>query len=241
MPRKRVRSSQEGDQSPPRVLIADDDKQIKDGLRQLFKDAGFSVSCTGSLDGSVKALRNGEFDLVILDMRMPEKDPKDGVQNDAGLVATQLLMRFCQKATDTIVVVFTAYPSVADCFRSIDAGAYYLPKVLMGANANEGLFNECKRLVEERRRLKSAREETWLDKHYDELLREFGGKTIAVADLDLAKANKANLRGGKIIGNRVVFTASSGQKLRERIISDRKLRRTIPTIMTILEEAEPHE
>lgn len=55
------------------VLIVDDDAQI----RQLLKDylAGFGMSVTGVTDGTAmaEALNKNTFDLVILDLMLPER------------------------------------------------------------------------------------------------------------------------------------------------------------------------
>ena len=219
--------------SVKRALVADDDVEIRKVLSKLLSGEDFIVTCTGSLNTSVSKLRDGGFDLIILDMRMPEKKG-DVPELDAGLVIARLLQRVTLTGGDAVIVVFTAYPSVKDCFSANQAGAFYLPKTVPGVNMIEGLVEECTRLVKERKQLKSRPNQTWLMQHYDNLVEKFGGKTIAIVETDLAKGSK--LKGGVNIGKRKIFTAGSLGELKNKVLNDPKLRKANPLIVNIMEE-----
>jgi len=225
------RKSKSHTTSSLKALIADDDVEFRKILGKMLRNKGFRVTCTGSISDSVNELRNVKFDLIILDMRMPEKD-KLRPELDAGLLMTKLLQRVMLTGSDAVVVVFTAYPSVKDFFSVNQAGAYYLPKVVPAVNMTEGLVEECTRMVIEKRRRKSEPKPTWLMQHYDSLVEKFGGKTIAIVESDLAKESK--VRGGVVIGNRKIFTARSLKKLQEKILSDPKLRKADPLIVNVM-------
>lgn len=218
-------------ETSPRVLIADDDVKIVRSLEGLFKTRGFRVSCANSVDQALRLVRKTQFELIIVDMRMPERNGGKDLDGDAGLLLVRLLMRFGLKPKGSILVVFTAYPSVAQCFAATDANAYYLPKTLPGMKVTEQLVDECARLVNEARKRKSQPKQSWLGEHYDELMNRFGGKTIAVVGLETAK--KSRLKGGTAIGDRMVFTARTPEKLRDWILADPHFRRALPLLIDL--------
>ena len=56
------------------ILIVDDDPQIRQVLRIALKQAGYAVSEAGDgAEGLTKA-RSGRFDLIVLDIGLPEMD-----------------------------------------------------------------------------------------------------------------------------------------------------------------------
>ncbi len=59
------------------TLIIDDEESIRDGCRQILARMGHDVTSTGdALDGYEKAAKN-TFDLILLDIRMPQMDGLD--------------------------------------------------------------------------------------------------------------------------------------------------------------------
>ena len=229
--------------SRPQVLIADDDVALRGNLASLFRLSGFTVSCAATVNQAVKTLRKRRFDVVILDMRMPldddvvAQDEKDGAMQVLAKVAEiRGMRRYGLVDPDTPIIVFTAYPSVSDAVQVTQAGAYYLPKTLPGRNMAEELVTECKRLVAHKRRPHIDPNQTWLAKHYAELARKFGGKTVAIVDIDTARRNK--LKGGTLIGDRVVYAARNSRELTEMIIRSPAFRRAMPVILDVLEDAK---
>ena len=60
--------------SDPHLLIIDDDPHIRSVLRIALQQAGYEVSEAGDgAEGLAKA-RSGRFDLIVLDIGLPEKD-----------------------------------------------------------------------------------------------------------------------------------------------------------------------
>ncbi len=97
--------------SQRRVLVVDDELALRKSLRQRFEEEGAEVETADSATTARKALREGDFDLVILDHRLP-----DGTglalleeQKRAGITATFVMM--------------TAYSSTEDAVRAMKAGA----------------------------------------------------------------------------------------------------------------------
>jgi two-component system OmpR family response regulator len=59
---------------PPRVLIVDDDGDIRDGLVQVFERAGFTAFSAANVTAMEKALTEKGADLIVLDLMMPGED-----------------------------------------------------------------------------------------------------------------------------------------------------------------------
>jgi DNA-binding response OmpR family regulator len=57
-----------------RILIVDDDKDVAPLFRIVLENAGYSVSSTLSGKEGLRAIREEAFELVILDLSMPDVD-----------------------------------------------------------------------------------------------------------------------------------------------------------------------
>ncbi len=57
-----------------RILIVDDEKGIRTTLRGILEDEGFEVDAVGSGERCLEVTRSGDYDLVILDVWLPEMD-----------------------------------------------------------------------------------------------------------------------------------------------------------------------
>lgn len=58
----------------PRVLIVDDDPEIRNGLAEVFARAGFTAATAGDVPAMERALEKDGADLVVLDLMMPGED-----------------------------------------------------------------------------------------------------------------------------------------------------------------------
>lgn len=237
VPKKKTRERSKNAQGKaetarPRVLIADDDKPFRESLVAQFATEGFSVTCATSIRDSVRLARRQRYHVIVLDMYMPEKPGKGEAAPEAGLTVTRLLKRYGDLQKDVIVVVFTGYPSARDCFATIDAGAYYLPKYCsyadMGVVDMAGkLAAECKRLVQTRHNQSHSR--MWLVAHYAELVEKFSGQAIAV----LQGATKTGRLKTTQIGDRKVVSAPTVERLNARILRNPLLREAMPLVLEI--------
>ena len=99
------------------VLIADDDRAIRTVLTQAFTRAGCRVRSTGSASTLWRWVEEGEGDVVVSDVVMPDGD---------GL---EILPAIRRKRADLPVIVISARNTVLTAVRAAEAGAYdYLPK-----------------------------------------------------------------------------------------------------------------
>ncbi len=100
-----------------RVLVIDDEKNIRVTLSMCLEDIGCEVQAVGSADAALTALAHGVFDLAFLDLRLGD---------ESGL---QLLPKLLAVNPDLAVVVITAYATFETAVEAIKCGARdYLPK-----------------------------------------------------------------------------------------------------------------
>ena len=102
---------------PPTVLVADDDRSIRTVLTQALGRSGYQVRATGSAAMLWRWVEEGEGDLVITDVVMPD---------DNGL---DLLPRIKRQRPDLRVIVMSAQSTLITAVKATQRGAFeYLPK-----------------------------------------------------------------------------------------------------------------
>ena len=93
------------DCAPPRLLVADDQPDLLDALRLLFKGEGVDLDTVSSPDAVLTAVRDRPFDLVLMDLNYTS-------DTTSGREGIDLLSRI-QAIDDTLpVVVMTGWGSV---------------------------------------------------------------------------------------------------------------------------------
>ncbi len=90
-----------------RLLFADDDVVVLEGLGELLRRAGFAVTCAGSGATALAKLQEAEFDALIADIHMP---------GNAGL---ELIAAVPQVAAGLPVLLLTGRPTVETAARSV--------------------------------------------------------------------------------------------------------------------------
>ena len=93
-----------------RILIAEDDAVLADGLSRSLKAGGYAVDVVASGDAADTALAAQAFDLLILDLGLPQL---------AGLEVLRRLRRTSQLP----VIMLTARDAVMDKVTGLDMGA----------------------------------------------------------------------------------------------------------------------
>ncbi len=103
--------------TPPTVLIADDDRSIRTVLTQALGRAGYQVRSTGHAATLWRWVEDGEGDLVITDVVMPDENGLD------------LIPRIRRIRPDLRVVVMSAQSTLITAVKAAQRGAFeYLPK-----------------------------------------------------------------------------------------------------------------
>ena len=94
-----------------RILIADSDQQSLEDLNAFLEQAGHQVVTATSNDEACQRLENGEFELILADIDLP----------DAG--GLKLLQVARQQNPDIGVILLTAFGSVEDAVAAMQSGA----------------------------------------------------------------------------------------------------------------------
>lgn len=58
----------------PRILLVDDEYEIQSFFAQILLNEGYCVTAVGTARHALAAVRNGEFELVVLDLSLPDSD-----------------------------------------------------------------------------------------------------------------------------------------------------------------------
>jgi CheY-like chemotaxis protein len=74
------------------VLLVDDEPGMLETLSEILAAAGYNVTAVGDGDAALHALRNEEFDIVVMDVRMPGRDGVDVVVDSGAPPPPVILM-----------------------------------------------------------------------------------------------------------------------------------------------------
>src|SRR5512134_74127 len=100
-----------------RVLVVDDEENLRLMLRTLLRKGGFDVEVAGSGQEALARLEQGGIDFVLTDLRMPRM---------GGL---ELLREAQARGVGATFVVMSAYGSLDLAIDAMKAGAYdYISK-----------------------------------------------------------------------------------------------------------------
>ncbi len=100
-----------------KILLVDDEKGMCDSLRTLLEFDGFSVTATTESKEAAKFIKDGDFDLVIADIKMPR------------LSGIDLLKIAHERDPHLEVILMTGYASLDTAKAAVDYGAFgYLTK-----------------------------------------------------------------------------------------------------------------
>ena len=97
----------------PAILLVEDDPSLIELVRYNLEAAGLDVAVEMDGDGGLIAIRERDFDLVILDWMMP---------NTSGIEVVRQIRRMNDKRA-TPVIMLTARGEETDKIRGLDAGA----------------------------------------------------------------------------------------------------------------------
>jgi DNA-binding NtrC family response regulator len=122
--------------SKGRVLVIDDEVDIREGLELLLTSEGFSVDLAQNGTEGLHKLENRAYDLVLLDLMMPDRS------------GMEVLAEVRERDRETPIFMITAYGSVEAAVKALKLGANdYFSKPW----DNEKLIIEIGRMISGRR------------------------------------------------------------------------------------------
>src|SRR5882762_8447249 len=96
---------------PPTILIVDDEKHTRDGLRSLLED-DYDVYVAEDIRGALDVLEREQVDLLLTDLRLGNED------------GMTLIDRALKLPHPPICIMMTAYGSVDTAVKAMKRGAY---------------------------------------------------------------------------------------------------------------------
>ncbi len=94
----------------PHVLLMEDEINIAKGLEMVMRDEGLEVDIAITGQGALDKFRVSEFDLLVADLRLPDMDGMEVIQ------------QVREKRPNTHVVIITGYPSVSSAVQAVRMG-----------------------------------------------------------------------------------------------------------------------
>jgi len=96
----------------PRILIVDDEPGIRQSLKGVFEDEGFTTETVSSGEDCLKKVDQNSYDLVLLDIWLP------------GIDGLETLRRLKERASQTHVIMISGHATIATAVSATKLGAY---------------------------------------------------------------------------------------------------------------------
>ena len=100
------------DKKDVKILVVDDQRRVADTVVEIVSRAGYSATPAYGGMEAVKRFQEGDYQLVITDLKMPEVDGMDLLKTVKGIDAK------------VPVIVITGYGTVKKAVEAIKIGAY---------------------------------------------------------------------------------------------------------------------
>ena len=95
-----------------KILVVDNNRQLTDTIVEMLSRSGYSATgAYGGMDG-VKRFQEGDFQLVLTDLKMPDVDGMDVIKTVRGI------------DNRVPVIMITGYGTVKKAVEAIKSGAY---------------------------------------------------------------------------------------------------------------------
>ncbi len=103
------------------ILIVDDEAEIRESLAEILKEEGFTVTTTGSASETMLLLRDASYDIVLLDIWLPDRDGLEVLQE----------MQTLESSEKPEIIIISGHGTIETAVRATKLGAYdFLEKPL---------------------------------------------------------------------------------------------------------------
>ncbi len=192
---------------PGRVLVVDDEKNIRAAIEMIHRNAGWETKSAEGVDEALAVLQGERFDVVYLDLAMPGRDGIDGLRT------------IKERYPDQMIVILTGHGSIERAVEALKLGAFDFLEKDCG---KEKILITSRNALERR----ALSEENRILRKKISGRREFIGKSGAVTAIleQIARVAPTNAR--------VLITGESGtgKELIAQAIHDRSPRKDRPFI-----------
>ncbi len=171
------------------VLIVDDEPYVCECLADAFAEAAddprcpyaFAARAVRSLDEAVASLRDGRWDVVVLDVRLGPND--EGIR-----IATTMGLDTNSSGERPVVIVLTGHAEYGAAVKAIRSGVWdYIPKYDDRSDPTDLVFNGVVDSATNRLRQKDLQRDlqdtiggSWFPEHVTELRAVHGDRLVAI-------------------------------------------------------------
>ena len=117
-----------------KLLIVEDEENLRDLYAEDLEESGYEVTKASNGKEAINLVRNGSYDLIIMDIRMPEMD---GIETLGKIITMEKKLP---------VIIYTAYSNYKSNFMTWTADAY----LTKSSNMDE-LKNKIRELLESKK------------------------------------------------------------------------------------------
>ena len=175
-----------------RILVVDDEEHIRFLLSEKLLQHGYDVSTAASGEEAVATLQRDEYDLLLLDLKMP------------GMDGLQVMGEARKLAPNTVVIMLTAHATLDSAIEALRQGGH---DYLIKPSSTEEILSSVKKGLT--RRQCSLQQE--------ELIRQMGDIARQLADRNTGQASREDaveqharyLRAGDLIMDRERLSVTS--------------------------------
>jgi len=135
-----------------KVLVIDDEEPIREILSQIISNAGYQIQVVPDGNTGLKSIGEGDYDVVLLDMHLPD------------IPGLDLIPKLKDLSPESSLIMITGHATVESAVKAIRSGAYdYLEKPLHAEDVLLAIRQgaERKRLLDQNRYLQQT-----LDQRY---------------------------------------------------------------------------
>jgi len=178
-----------------KVLVVDDEKNIRLSLQAFLRDAGYEASVAEDARSAQALLADGNYDVVVSDIVLP------------GASGVTLLQAICEASPDVQVILMTGAPTVETAADAVRAGASdYLAKPV----TKPAILNAVRRAAETKRMLDDNRRLQAENRQYQEGLEEM----VAQQTVELREALEGTIHAmATTVESRDPYTAGHEQRV----------------------------
>ena len=95
----------------PRILVVDDDENIRKMLTAILEDEGYTVESVGTARKAIEKTKKSFYNLALIDIRLPDMD------------GIKLLTKVRETTPKMRKIIITGYPTLQNAIEAVNKGA----------------------------------------------------------------------------------------------------------------------
>src|SRR3972149_4510985 len=95
----------------PRILVIDDDENIRKMLTAILEDEGYTAESVGTAKKAIEKTKKSFYNLALIDIRLPDMD------------GIKLLTKVRETTPKMRKIIITGYPTLQNAIEAVNKGA----------------------------------------------------------------------------------------------------------------------